>query len=112
WHNGISPLIGPVPGLALGTPSTIDGAVCGAKFGLPGSFTPIGDGLITALDSLGTLGVANDPKFTIILLTDGFENTGTIKVDSNTVTPASTQTFAAARVANATRQGVNSRLSI
>lgn len=112
WHNGISPLIGPVPNLALGTPSAIDAAVCGANFGAPGSFTPIGDGLITALDHLATLGVANDPKFTIILLTDGFENTGTIKVDPNTVTPASTQTFAAARVANASRQAVNSRLSI
>lgn len=112
WHNGISPLIQPVPGLALGTPSTIDGAVCSANFGSPGGFTPIGDGLITALDSLATLGVTNDPKFTIILLTDGFENTGTIKVDPNTVAPAFVQTFANARVATAARQAVNSRLSI
>ena len=45
-------------------------------FGVPGTNTPIGDGLIFAIDLLGNAGPITDQRFTIILLTDGQENSG------------------------------------
>ena len=47
-------------------------------FGAPGTNTPIGDGLIFAIDLLANAGPIVDQRFTIILLTDGQENSGTV----------------------------------
>ena len=47
-------------------------------FGAPGTNTPIGDGLIFAIDLLGNAGPIDKQRFTIILLTDGQENSGTV----------------------------------
>jgi hypothetical protein len=47
-------------------------------FGAPGTNTPIGDGLIFAIDLLGNAGAITDQRFSIILLTDGLENSGTV----------------------------------
>jgi len=47
-------------------------------FGAPGTNTPIGDGLIFAIDLLGNAGPIENQRFTIILLTDGQENSGTV----------------------------------
>ncbi|MFJ6079972.1 hypothetical protein ACIQI8_01125 [Streptomyces sp. NPDC092369] len=47
-------------------------------FGVPGTNTPIGDGLIAAIDLLAAAGPIVDQRFTIILCTDGLENCGTV----------------------------------
>ncbi|MEU4520009.1 vWA domain-containing protein [Amycolatopsis sp. NPDC024027] len=110
WHlPPISPLIGSVLG-----PSAIaaaDGAIAGVAFGSPGTCTPIGDGLIKAIDDLATLGVTNNPHFTIVLVTDGHENTGSVVVSPNTPAHPDTQKFAVARQTGMSRQDVNARLS-
>ncbi|WP_432949928.1 vWA domain-containing protein [Kribbella sp. CA-253562] len=111
WHAlPISPQITPV--LPLSNLAAADGLVCGTNFGSPGACTPIGDGLIKAIDDLGALGVADNPHFTIVLLTDGYENSGTVVVDPNTVVPAAVQRYQVARQAGIVRQNVNSRLSL
>ncbi|MFF4897848.1 VWA domain-containing protein [Streptomyces sp. NPDC001068] len=46
-------------------------------FGVPGTNTPIGDGLIAAIDLLAASGTITDQRFTIIMCTDGLENSGT-----------------------------------
>ncbi|QXJ21260.1 VWA domain-containing protein [Actinomadura graeca] len=102
------PLIGPV--LVLTDVPTAGGAVCGVDYGRPGACTPIGDGLVRAIDELGTLGTAGDPRFTIVLLTDGHENSGTVAVDPSTAAPG-VLNFAIERQAGA-RQAVDSRLSL
>jgi hypothetical protein len=48
------------------------------EFGFPGTNTPIGDGLIAAIDLLGASGTITDQRFTIIMCTDGLENAGTV----------------------------------
>ncbi|MEV0248492.1 vWA domain-containing protein [Nocardia sp. NPDC050712] len=109
WHGApVSPLVTPV--LPLTALSAAD--LCGTAFGAPGSCTPIGDGLIRAIDDLAALGVADDPHFTIVLLTDGYENSGTVIVDPNTPAPAGIQKFGVARQTGAARQSVNARLSV
>jgi len=50
----------------------------GFAFGAPGATTPIGDGLVAAIDLLAGAGPIGDKRFTIILLTDGQENSGTV----------------------------------
>lgn len=50
------------------------------NLGAPGSCTPIGDGLIAGIDLLADDGPVGDKHYTVILLTDGFENAGTIFV--------------------------------
>ncbi|MFG2966681.1 MULTISPECIES: hypothetical protein [unclassified Streptomyces] len=47
-------------------------------FGVPGTNTPIGDGLIAAIDLLAAAGPIVDQRFTIIMCTDGLENSGTV----------------------------------
>jgi Mg-chelatase subunit ChlD len=110
WHTGPSPLIGPV--LGLESVAGAAAAITGVKFGQPGSCTPIGDGLIVAMDQLATLGVADDPRFTIVLLTDGFENAGSVVVDPNTPVPMGITKFSQARNTGLARQNVNTRLSL
>jgi von Willebrand factor type A domain len=46
-------------------------------FGAPGGFTPIGDGLLVAIDMLAAAGVSANERITICLMTDGEENSGT-----------------------------------
>jgi hypothetical protein len=77
----IDPLVAPV--LALSTPDAADGAICGLALGSPGSCTPIGDALVRAQSILG---VDTQVRRTIILLTDGYENSGTTRVDPSTPT--------------------------
>jgi hypothetical protein len=50
----------------------------------PGMMTPIGDGLIVGLDSLIAglaAGTQGDYYYSLLLLTDGYENSGTTRVD-------------------------------
>jgi hypothetical protein len=78
----VNALVAPV--LPMSELSTADGGICALNLGTPGSNTPIGDGLGQAEKLLGT-----DPEIrrTIVLLTDGYENTGTLRVDPNTPSP-------------------------
>jgi hypothetical protein len=79
-------------------------------FGSPGTCTPIGDGLLAAMDDLLALGVGDSPHFTIILLTDGYENSGSTKVDPE-ITTAVSLTFDTAKTMNG-RSDVASRLTL
>jgi hypothetical protein len=98
WHGPpADPLIAPVPMLALGLPGDVDGSSCAAVFGPAGTCTPIGDALVEGLTLLNKLPKGNLAKYTMVLLTDGYENSGTVKVDPNTPSPASTQPFSTAR---------------
>jgi hypothetical protein len=98
--------------LPMSSIGSADGQICGVNFGPAGTCTPIGDGLIKAIDDLAALGVANDPHFTIVLLTDGYENSGTIRVSGNTPAPAPpVQDFWTARQTGTARD-VNARLSL
>jgi hypothetical protein len=108
WHSlPVDPLI--APALAPSSTGSADSASCGVNFGPAGDCTPIGDGLYKSMELLNGLGVADDPKFTIILLTDGYENSGTIRVDPNTSAPALVKNFSVARN---DFPNVNSRLTI
>jgi hypothetical protein len=79
-------------------------------FGSPGTCTPIGDGLLAAMDDLLALGVGDEPRFTIILLTDGYENSGATKVDPN-ITNQVSLTFNTAKTMNG-RSDVASRMTL
>lgn len=73
----------------------------GFSFGSPGGFTPIGDGVIAAIDLLAAAGPLVNQRFTVIVLTDGQENSGTVALKpQNAVNGA--VTFSAA-VADSTK---------
>ena len=99
--------------------SDAESTICGLALGSPGSCTPIGDGLIAGMDLLVTGGPDDpnptdpdpDAKFTIILLTDGFENAGTVQVGPG-IPPAGVSKVADARVATTQRSQVNQRLRL
>ncbi len=111
WHTPpIDPRIAPV--LPLKDTATAYGDICNLEFGHAGSCTPIGDGMIKAMDDLAGLGWADDPRFTIILLTDGYENSGTVKVSPETPAPSFVPTFASAQTATEGRQQVQARWSV
>ena len=108
WGSAIDPKIAPV--LAASTPANAATQICGVNFGPAGSCTPIGDGLYKGMQLLNALGVGDDPKFTIVLLTDGYENSGTIRVDTNSpVGGVAVREFPTAR---ASLPDVDSRLTI
>ncbi|TGB03156.1 vWA domain-containing protein, partial [Streptomyces palmae] len=113
WHPIPDPLIQPV--LAASDPDTADGLICDLEYGPAGSCTPIGDGLIRAIDDLAALPAQADAEYTIVLLTDGYENSGSVWVSPSTPLPAGTSgilSFAVARQTGAARQRVNQRLSL
>jgi hypothetical protein len=103
----------PVNGnIGLSTPAAADAVTVGPPphdFGPPGSCTPIGDGLLKTMDDLLALGVGDSPHFTIILLTDGYENSGATKVDPTI--SAAVQTFDTAKTMMG-RSDVASRLTL
>ena len=112
-HWGAAAVI-PVNGnLALSAPAAAATLTEGPPphdFGAAGTCTPIGDGLLAAMDDLKVLGVADEPHFTIILLTDGYENSGATKVDPN-VTNAVSMTFDTAKTMSG-RSDVASRMTL
>lgn len=76
----ISPLIQPI--LPLLAPDAAVTAMddAGFSFGAPGTFTPIGSGVVAAVDLLADAGPIVDQRYTIVVLTDGLENAGPIAV--------------------------------
>jgi hypothetical protein len=90
--------------------ATLDDGPPPHDFGAPGTCTPIGDGLLAAIDDLLALGVGDSPHFTIILLTDGYENSGATKVDPE-ITNAVSMTFDTAKTMNG-RSAVSSQLTL
>lgn len=81
FHGGArDPLIA-LAGGGLAPPSTADGAICAQDLGHPGTCTPIGDALTVAQEQLGS---EPGTRHTIVLLTDGYENSGTTRVSPNT----------------------------
>jgi len=55
------------------------------SLGDPGSNTPIGDGLVAAIDLLAAPDAPANSRNTIILLSDGEENAGTVYIDPQSV---------------------------
>ncbi|MEU6232930.1 vWA domain-containing protein [Kitasatospora sp. NPDC047058] len=113
WHPVADPIIQPV--LAPSDPGSVAGMVCQVDFGPPGSCTPIGDGLIRAIDDLAVLPAGGNPKYTVVLLTDGYENSGSVRVAASTPIPpgvSGIQQFGVARQTGAARQRVNQDLSL
>ncbi|KUJ69076.1 hypothetical protein ACZ90_14645 [Streptomyces albus subsp. albus] len=113
WHPNADPVIHPVlPASDLGTAGA---SICAVDYGPAGSCTPIGDGLIRAIDDLAALPVQDDAKYTIVLLTDGYENSGSVRVSPSTPLPAGASgipSFAVARQTGTARQRVHQRLSL
>ena len=67
----------------LNSPGAVaDGDLGPAVFGNPGGATNIGDGLFFALRKLQEAGFPQDVRFTAVLMTDGNENSGVIKIGS------------------------------
>lgn len=111
WHMPpVSPLIAPV--LALSDANTASNGICGLAFGPAGACTPIGDALIKAMDMLGTLPSTGSPRYNVILLTDGFENAGSVRVGSAASIPAFVSDFAVARTGTPQRAQVNANLRL
>lgn len=119
WHAPpISPKIGAA--LPLSKLSDAQATICGLALGDPGSCTPIGDGLVAGMDLLiagGPDPVDPDPvdpdpnaKFTLVLLTDGFENAGTVQVGPDPLQPGAVR-FASVRTSGL-RGVLNQRLSL
>ena len=97
--------------LPLNDPAAADAAICGVGLGNPGSCTPIGQGLVAAMDLLAGGGQAADTRYTIVLLTDGYENAGPVQVGPG-ILPPGVVSFATARTATPGRSFVNQRLAL
>jgi hypothetical protein len=82
--------------LPLAKPQDAAAAVCALNLEDPGGCTPIGDGLVKAMQMLAAGGGGSDARYTVILLTDGFENSGTVKVGPPPL-PSGVSSFADAR---------------
>jgi hypothetical protein len=81
-----------LPAGSLGGISTLD--VPTLNLGMPGACTPIGDALISAIDRFVGIGGTPDDRYVILLLTDGYENSGKIVVEDDSPVPAgATDTF-------------------
>lgn len=86
WHQGpdVSPKVRTTLALTelakakddITDPTKVD-------FGVPDNLTPIGDGLVAGLDLLASGSSTTDRALTLVLLTDGFENAGTVFVGPN-----------------------------
>ena len=67
--------------IPLGNPGDVaNGDLGPAVFGVPGSCTPIGDGLFFGLRKLQEQGLPPNARFTVGISTDGDENAGMIKI--------------------------------
>lgn len=90
--------------IPLDTPTNVAGGDLGpAVFGTPGGCTPIGDGLFFGLRKLEDLGFPSNVRFTVVLLTDGDENAGTIKIGPG-AEPGNPKTWAQAQLDTAIDQ--------
>lgn len=103
WHG--PPIDPQIARVFLDAPAAVD--VCGSAFGSVGACTPIGDALYRGMQELNGLGTAGNPNCTIVLLTDGYENSGTIRVSPDT--PGSAPLFEDRR---SDFPDVNSRLTL
>lgn len=119
WHGlPVSTRIAPV--MAPAKLSDAESSVCGLALGAPGTCTPIGDGLIAGMDMLVTGGPDDpnptdpdpDARFTMILLTDGFENSGTVQVGPGPLQPGASTTFEQERIGTPQRSSVNQRMRL
>ena len=78
----------------LGLPAALDQAAF--SLGSPGSCTPIGDALVKAMQKFPA--PAGNDRYVLVLLTDGYENSGAIVVDDDTpIPPGATARFATER---------------
>ncbi|WP_375746468.1 hypothetical protein NR800_18155 [Corallococcus interemptor] len=99
------PFYGPDVGIELKLPLTPAGSgtgipgLCSLNLGAPGNCTPIGDALIEAMRKLAPLHSASSPpKYHVVLLTDGYENSGSVYLKSTpSAVAAGAQSFASRR---------------
>lgn len=80
------------------------------NLGLRATSTPIGDGLVTAWKAIGGGQLSPGDKASVVLMTDGYENSGAVTIAATK--GAALQTFAAARISdlNGGNQYVGDRL--
>lgn len=109
WRAFYAPDLGVSTAMDLSPAGSGEGipGMCQVALGSPGSCTPIGDALIEAMRKLAPLHSVTDvPKYHVVLLTDGYENSGTVYLRSTTqATAAGAQDFASRR--GSTVSGVN-----
>ncbi|MFG3257547.1 hypothetical protein [Streptomyces sp. NPDC048172] len=90
--------------IPLDTPENVaNGDLGPAVFGVPGSCTPIGDGLFFGLRKLQEQGFPPNVRFTAGVATDGDENTGVIKIGPGAA-PGNPITFEQAKLDPAINQ--------
>jgi hypothetical protein len=80
----------------LDKPKQVAAGLPALDFGSPWGWTPIGDGLFAGMKALKDAGVLPDARYTVVLMTDGEENAGTIKVGPG-ADPANPQPWSVAR---------------
>jgi hypothetical protein len=109
WGTATPPLTPAL--LTLSDPATADASICATALGNPGSCTPLGQGLVAAMDLLGAGGQPADVRYTLVAMTDGFENDGPVQVAPGTPPPG-VQSFAVARTGTSARAFVNARMAL
>ncbi|GLZ78621.1 hypothetical protein Afil01_34280 [Actinorhabdospora filicis] len=72
---------------APGAPGTVKDELPTIDFGTPFWNTPIGDGLVHGMKLLVADGLPDDRRDIIVLLTDGQENSGTVRLEAPAVLP-------------------------
>lgn len=74
---------------SIDSPAAVRAALSSIDFGTPNpfDFTPIGDGLVHAMKLLAADGLPADRRDVIVLLTDGEENAGTVRLKAPAVAP-------------------------
>ena len=102
-----------VPAGALGAVTALD--LPTLPLSLQSGYTPIGDGLMAAMNAFIAHGGGNvqpTTEYVIVLMTDGYENCGHVYVDSSNPPGAGTIDFAAARTATPALTTLGTKLRI
>lgn len=76
----------PGSGAALSAPLAELSGLTTAEFNLgsPGSCTPIGDALVAAIEALHATPAPTHVRYTVLLMTDGYANSGIVTIKANT----------------------------
>lgn len=94
--------------LPLQAPADAAEIACALELGGPGGCTPLGDGLIAGMQLLS--GGGDNTRYTLMVLTDGYENAGRVQVGPGAL-PAGVTRFSSARNAGGLAD-VNARMSL
>jgi len=114
WGAAASPIdvINPAAGTVVATLGNIASLdQFSFNVGAPGGCTPIGDALFKAMQKFpAPAGDGTNDRYVLVLLTDGYENSGAVVVEDDTPVPAGAATnFTTKRL---TLPGINSRMTL